>query len=106
MNYDFTSNTTFNFDFEIGASENYIDSSDPGRFFGVTIGGQTKIMSDSPLYATYFARYDHISGTDESDAVDETQFGVGLRYAFGGGSNLIGSPRLPVRASAWTEYID
>ncbi|MBL4872224.1 MAG: hypothetical protein JKY41_02220 [Rhodobacteraceae bacterium] len=106
MNYDITSNTMLNFDFEIGASRNYIDSSDPGRFFGVTIGGKTRIMEDTPLYANYFARYDYLSATDEGDNIDEVQFGVGLQYAFGGGSNLISSPRLPTRASAWTEWID
>jgi len=63
-------------------------------------------MEDTPLYANYFARYDYLSATDEGDNIDEVQFGVGLQYAFGGGSNLISSPRLPTRASAWTEWID
>jgi hypothetical protein len=67
-----------------------------------------------PLFFTCFGRYDYINSTDEGDSLNEMQVGIGLRYYFGADSPRgaarkglsIGMPRLPTRASAWTEYID
>lgn len=112
--YFFSDRSSINFDMEAAGCQNYIDSSDPGRFFGFTVSYQQQVLEDMPLYLSAFGRYDHISSNDESDNVEEWQLGVGLRYYFGAGSQKdanrkgasIGMPRLATRASAWTEYID
>ncbi len=112
--YFMTDRTTLNLDVEFAGSENYIDSSDPGRFFGATLGGETQVAQNSPWFVNYYARYDHINSTDEGDHLDEWQIGLGVKYVFGASSareaarrgKSIGTPRMPVRASAWTEYID
>ncbi len=56
----------------------------------------------------------YLSSTDESESNDEIALSIGLKYVFGADTprerwtNGIGygGPRLPVRASAWTEYFD
>ena len=100
-------------EFEAAGTNNYIDSDDSGRFFGTTLSYQRLVMDGMPLYFTCFGRYDVYSTTD-SNSVDEFSVGVGLRYYFGAGSPQeaahkglsIGSPRLPTRGSAWTEFLD
>lgn len=100
-------------DFEFAASKGYIDTDDPGRHFGFSLTGETQVR-DSPLFISYGAGYVHINATDEGDQIDEMTFAIGLDFVFGAGSIrerwtnglAIGSPRLPVRASAWTEWID
>jgi hypothetical protein len=60
------------------------------------------------------ARYTMIDATTESDFVEEVEFGVGLKLVFGAGTpreaaragRSIGTPDLPLRASAWTEFLD
>jgi len=104
--------STLNLDVEFAGTTNYSDD-EHGRFFGGTLSYLQQLGDSSPLYFTCFGRYDHINGLDEG-GVDEWQVGIGLRYVFGAGSQRdaarkgasIGMPRLPTRASAWTEYID
>ena len=112
--YFMSERSTINFDLEMSGVDNYIDSDDPGRFFGVTLNYQYQLSETLPLYFSCFGRYDHINSTDEGDHVDEWQVGIGIKYVFGAGSQRdatrkgasIGLPRLPTRASAYTEYID
>jgi len=114
LTYFATEFTALTADFEFAGSENYIDSSDPGRHFGASIGGKTQISEDMSLFFTYEASYTHINSTDESEQADELAFAVGIELPFGAKSlrsqwtdgMAIGAPRLPVRASALTEYID
>lgn len=112
--YFLNKSSTINYDMELAGCKNYIDSSDPGTFFGATLSYQTQITESMPLYFNCFGRLDYISSNDEGDNLYEMQLGIGLKYYFGAGSQLeaarkaasIGVPRLPTRASAWTEYID
>lgn len=112
--YFMSETSTINVDIEFANTHNYIDSSDPGRFFGATLAYETQPWEDSPILMSLFGRMDHYSSTDEGDAIDEWQLGFGLKYYFGAGSQVeaarkgasIGTPRLPARASAWTEYLD
>jgi hypothetical protein len=112
--YFFNDRSSINFDIEAAGCQNYIDSTDPGRFFGFTLSYQQQVLDDTPLYFSAFGRYDHINSTDEGNSVDEWQVGIGFRYYFGAGSQKdanrkgasIGMPRLATRASAWTEYMD
>lgn len=100
-------------DFEFAASKGYIDSNDPGRHFGFSLTGERQ-LGESPLFLSFGTSYAHINATDEGDQMDEMTFAVGLDFVFGAGSIrerwtnglAIGSPRLPVRASAWAEWID
>lgn len=106
--------SAFTLEFEAAGASDYIDGDDNGRFFGTTLSYQRQLTDDMPLYFTCFGRYDFIDATTEEDYVEEMQVGIGLRYYFGAGSPQeaarkglsIGSPRLPVRASAYTEYLD
>jgi len=106
--------STLNLDIEMAETESYIDGNDPGFFFGASVNYQHQLMESMPLFFTCFGRYDHINSTDEGDSLNEMQVGIGLRYYFGADSPRgaarkglsIGMPRLPTRASAWTEYID
>lgn len=99
---------------EAAETDSYIDGSDDGEFYGITLSYQRLISDSMPLYFTCFGRYDMIDATTENDSVEEMQVGLGLRYFFGAGSPQeaarkgisIGMPRLPTRASAWTEYLD
>lgn len=106
MQYTYSESTTFTADFEMAGNQTYVDNNDPGRFFGITFSGETRLPTEMPLSANYYVRYDHLDSTDEGEAVDEIQAGIGIRYVFGSGSTSIGTPRLPTRASAWTEWMD
>ena len=114
VTYFSSERSTINLDIEMAQSNNYVDSSDPGYFFGASVNSQYQLTESTPLYFTCFGRYDHINSTDQGDAINEMQVGIGLRYYFGADSPReaarkglsIGMPRLPTRASAWTEYID
>lgn len=107
--------TTLVFDTEFAGSRNYIDSNDPGRFFGVALSGETLYSDEAPLYVTYGVHYTHISSTDEGDNMDEIAASIGVAYRFGDSTTGraqftdgigIGAPRLPTRASAFTEWVD
>ena len=112
--YFMSETSSFNVDLEFSTTYNYIDSSDPGRFFGTTLTYKTQPWEDSPMIMSLFGRMDHISSTDEGDSVEEWQLGFGMKYYYGAGSQMeaarkgasLGMPRLPTRASAWTEWID
>lgn len=112
--YFATDATTLIADAEFASSKDYIDDNDPGRHFGFAISGETLMSEGMPLYLTYGGTYTHINSTDESEQVDEWTAMVGLDLVFGAvapkerwtNGMAIGAPRLPVRASAWTEWAD
>ncbi len=106
--------SAFTLDFEYASADPYIDDDDAGRFYGITASGETRLGTQAPLMATYFLRYDYIDSTDEGDQVEELQVGLGIKLLFGANSSRdaaragrsIGTPYLPGRASAWTEFLD
>jgi hypothetical protein len=106
--------SAFTLDLEYASADPYIDGDDAGRFYGVTLGGETRLGPQSPVMATYSIRYNKLDGTTENDAVEELQFGLGIKVLFGATSpreaaragRSIGTPYLPSRASAWTEFLD
>ncbi|CAI8281945.1 MAG: Uncharacterised protein [Opitutia bacterium UBA7350] len=112
--YFFSKHSLLTIDFELAGCKNYIDSSDPGRFFGVGLNYQQQFKDDSPLTFIVYGQFDHISSTDEGDAADELILGIGFQYRFGAESPYaltrsgasLGLPKLPGRASAWTEWAD
>lgn len=114
LTYFFNDDHALTADFEFAATKSYIDGDDRGRFHAVTLSGESKVAANLPLFATYGASYTHINSTEEGDSVDEWQLFAGLKWTFGQDTVrsrwtdglAIGSPRLPVRASAWTEYLD
>lgn len=114
LTYFPTMYTALTADFEFAGSDNYIDSSDPGRHFGASLRGKTQIVESMPLFFTYEASFTYTSGTDEGEQVEEWAGAVGIEIPFGATTVKsqwtdgfgIGAPRLPLRASAWTEYID
>ncbi|MBC8037887.1 MAG: hypothetical protein H7X89_11800 [Rhizobiales bacterium] len=112
--YFATDATTLIADAEFAPSKDYIDNNDPGRHFGFSLSGETLVSDSMPLYLTYGGSCTHINATDEGEQYDEWTAMVGLDLAFGAGAPkerwtngmAIGAPRLPVRASAWTEWVD
>jgi hypothetical protein len=112
--YFLKDHSAFTLDLEYATADPYIDGDDAGRFLGVTLGGETRLGPDTPLMATYFVRYNEIDATTENDSVEELQVGLGIKVVFGAASpreaaragRSIGTPYLPSRASAWTEFID
>jgi hypothetical protein len=106
--------SAFTLDLEYAAADPYIDGDDAGRFYGVTLGGETRLGPQSPLMATYSVRYSKLDATTENEALEEVQFGLGIKVLFGATSpreaaragRSIGTPYLPSRASAWTEFVD
>lgn len=110
-----TDDNSFTVDVEAAAATNYIDRDDPGVFVGITFSGESRLGYDSlPVALTYFARYDFLTSTDEGDAIQEISVGAGLKILLGNKTKRerfragasIGTPRLPTRASAWTEWMD
>ena len=101
-------------DVELAYTGEYIDGDAAGHFYGTTLSYQRLITDDMPLYFTCFGRYDVFESPDDDAFMDEFQVGIGFRYYFGAESPQgaarkglsIGTPRLPTRASAWTQALD
>lgn len=106
--------SAFTLDVEYATADPYIDGSDAGKFFGVTLGGETRLPVAAPLFATFALRTDRLDSTTENGLVQETTLGIGIRYVFGADSlrdaaragRSIGTPVLPARASIWTNFLD
>lgn len=101
-------------DTQFASTPGYIDDDDPGRFFQVSIGGESLIGNDRPIVANYGLTWRTIDSTDESDHLREIEIYAGLSYLFGAtnpreswrnGYN-VGAPTLPTRAVSWTEWAD
>ena len=99
---------------EHSRTQSYIDGDDPGRFWDVTLAGETRLPTQAPLLATYGISYSLFDSTDEGDDVEETRLFAGIKYLIGADSPrdrwvngiAYGTPVTPLRASAWTEWAD
>jgi hypothetical protein len=106
--------SAFTLDLEYASADPYIDIVDAGRFYGVTLAGETQLGDRSPVMATYSVRYTKLDATTENQVLEEMQFGLGIKVLLGAKSpreaaragRSIGTPYLPGRASAWTEFVD
>jgi hypothetical protein len=106
--------SAFTADVEYATADPYIDNSDAGEFFGVTLSGETRVSAGMPLFATYSLQSNWLDSTTEGGRVDETSVGIGIRYVFGAetpreaarAGRSIGTPDLPARASVWTNFND
>ena len=111
--YFLNDRTALTFDAEFAGTPMYIDGDDVGRFYSLELGGETWLAS-APVAITYGVGYSFVNSTDEGDSAEEFQIGIGAKYVFGAsssrdswmGGRSIGAPKLPLRASAWTEYLD
>jgi hypothetical protein len=109
-----TDRSAYTFDVEFASASPYIDGRDDGEFFRASLSGETRLSRTAPLMATYSVSYDLYDATTENDSVEEVQIAIGVRYVFGGqtqreaarAGRSIGTPHLPGRASAWTEFLD
>lgn len=114
MVYFATDTTAVSADLAYAGTVGYIDNDDVGAFLGFELSGETRVSQDMPLSATYGIRHSIISSTEEGDALQETELFAGLLYTFGGVTVAdkwrrgvaYGTPDLPLRASAWTEWAD
>ena len=103
-------------DLEYLALDQYIDSSDPGRGFGVNITYEHMIeTSFAPIVLSAGAGYNYLSSTDEGDDIEEVTASLGIRFLFGNANDLrsraetganLDTPYLPARMAGWTEWMD
>jgi hypothetical protein len=106
--------SAFTLDIEYATADPYIDDTDAGEFFGVTLSGETRVAASMPLFATYSLQSNWLDATTEQVSVRETSLGIGIRYVFGADTpreaaragRSIGTPELPGRASVWTLFND
>jgi hypothetical protein len=106
--------SAFTADIEYATADPYVDGTDAGEFFGVTLGGETRISAAMPLFATYALQSNWLDATTQGSSVRETSVGIGIRYVFGAetpreaarAGRSIGTPDLPARASVWTIFND
>ena len=104
--------TTLYLDYEVGRSDVYEDSNEPGEFSLVTIGGETAIGAGN-WAVTYAANFGSFDAVGDTDLVEETSYGIGVRYYFGGATaaatldaGMIGTPQIPLRASTYVTGTD
>ncbi len=101
-------------DIEFAATHSYIDGDDRGRFLGASVEYGRRLGANSPLYLTAGLNLARFDSTTENDDLHDIEAMVGLRWTFGNTAYRdrwakgieIGTPRLPVRASGWTETLD
>ena len=114
FNYFVSERTALNMDFEFAGSNYFIDGRDPGRYYGFSFGAETRLKPNAPLMINYGISYTNIHSIGEGQGIEEFGANIGIKYVLGANTPLerwtngiaIGAPRLPVRASAWTEFID
>jgi hypothetical protein len=103
-------------DFEYLALDQYIDSSDPGRGFGVTATYEHMIEeSFAPIVLSAGLGYNLLSSTDQGEGIEELTASVGVRILFGNATDLrsraetganMDTPYLQTRMAGWTEWMD
>lgn len=112
--YFASATTAINADLQMAGTPTYIDNDDAGIFTSFELSGETQISAKMPVSMEYGVRRSIINSTDEGDHVGETEVFVGVNYSFGHASLadkwrngvVYGTPDLPSRASAWTEWAD
>ena len=106
--------TIVNVDMQFAGTPTYIDNDAPGVFNSFELSSETQIVDSLPISAEFGVRRSVINSTDEGDHLSEIEAFVGVTYNFGGKSVAAkwrdgvayGTPDLPARASAWTEWAD
>lgn len=111
--YSGFSSTLVKFEGEYARSKDYEDNNEDGRFWKLSLGGETSISAVKNLAVTYGVSYGSYDAKGDSDKIKETSVNVGIRYYFGGTSStaalksgLIGLPTIPLRAMSWTPAMD
>jgi hypothetical protein len=107
--------TTLSFEYERAFSDRYEDTTEPGSFGSVYLGGSTSLTTNQDFQVTYGARsaFFDAQGGDFNRA-EEVTASLGMRYVFGGTGTtgdfvrkgVLGSPYLPLRATNWTPALD
>lgn len=106
--------TIVNVDLQLAGTPTYIDNSDAGYFNSFELSSEMQLSQRLPVSAEFGLRRSVVNSSDEDDHVSEIEAFVGLNFNFGGKSVAdkwrdgiaYGTPDLPVRASAWTEWAD
>ncbi|WP_341368880.1 hypothetical protein [Yoonia sp. BS5-3] len=101
-------------DLQLAGTPNYIDDDDLGYFNSFELMAEMQLGQSLPLTTEFGLRRSVITSSDEDDHLSEIEAFVGVNYNFGGASLTdkwrngvaYGTPDLPARASAWTEWAD
>lgn len=100
-------------DGEYSFAPEMFEGEDDGKFYSLTLSGETPLPGFQNVYATAFAAYQKFDSTTETDVIVEKQVGLGLRFYFNQNNLIeslrqrgsIGTPNLPIRASNWTDEL-
>lgn len=111
--YSGFANTLLKLEGEYGATDSYEDSNEEGRFWKLSLGGETGIAAVKGLAVTYGISHGVYDAKNDNNKVEENQIHVGIRYYFGGTTSaaalkagLIGLPSLPARSMSWVPALD
>ncbi len=112
LGYAYSASSTFTLDFEYAAeTTGFEDDGENGTFYRVKLGGEY-LLSSYPIAITYFVGYDYYE-TLGDQILEDTFYGIGARYYFGGGNRksafdagIVGSPTIVSHASGWMELFD
>ena len=106
-------NTHLFLDVQIGRSDEYEDENEPGEFQRIALGGETRFGADLNWGVTYEIAKAEYNAVGDSNLIDVTTIGLGMRYYFGGSSagdmmdvGAIGTPDIISRANLWTSSLD
>lgn len=106
-------NTQLFLDVQAGSSENYEDAGESGAFQRIALGGETRFGSGSNWAATYEISQAKYDAETDSNIVEVTTVGLGMRYYFGQtqsgdfmDAGAIGTPDIMSRASLFTDFLD
>src|SRR5690606_12109237 len=101
--------------YEVGHTDQFIDSDDEGSFNIREISAELRLMKSMPLYGKLtFRESQYDSKKGENDSLDEVVYGIGVNYYFGVNSlkhndrygATLETPMLPIRANAFAEIVD
>ena len=114
MTYTGWQGTALSLEFETAHADIYEDEDEPGDFGSISLNGVTALASNPAWQFSYGVRSSFYDAGDlDGDRTEEMSASVGVRYVLGGKApggfereGILGSPYLPLRASAWTPSVD